>query len=246
MPALFAMGSIALTSHAVAQDAAVPSPRTYAEEVDAATDAVNAADAAADDAIDVADTAGDKSAEPDYSFGPNPMFDRWTPFLGADYPPQAYLQHQEGRVLYRIDVDAQGRATNCTLTEGTGYPLLDNATCPVLMRDASFEPALDHNGNPVSGTFDGTAVWQIVDPGIQNMVLEVQYHVNDEGTVQDCRIIAAAGTPPDGFAQNPCPLQDRAGPYRDAQGNPVPRDVRIKVVVEVTDPSSDTTTDPAN
>lgn len=218
----FVVSALCLCAPAIAQDKGDPS----SSEVDLAP-------------IDVATRppphVAEQTAQANIAFGPNPMFDVWLPFSPADYPPDAYLQGQQGPVRYRVAVDTDGKATACEVTETSTYPLLDDATCPLIMRVADFEPAMDNSGNSIAAPYDGVVSWIIVEPKIQNMVLEVQYHVNEAGEIEDCKLISAAGEPPSSFTLDPCPKE--TGPYRDAQGRPVARNVRMKLSADVTEPA---------
>lgn len=182
----------------------------------------------------------------DLNAGPRAVFDRWAPFYAGDYPAEAYANKQEGTVFYQIQVDAKGAASDCKVIEGSGIAVLDDATCPALMRVAAFEPALDAAGKPIASIFEGVADWEIKEPEFQNMVIDVQYRATKEGKHTDCVVNTATGGLPDNFQNQPCPKATSKAAYRNEQGIPVDRDVRLKFVVEVTDPSSDTTTDPAN
>lgn len=52
------------------------------------------------------------------------------------YPRQARLQRQEGTVLVRFRVDAEGRAVSCAIVGGSGYALLDEEACALVHRAA--------------------------------------------------------------------------------------------------------------
>ncbi|MCW3838032.1 energy transducer TonB [Sphingomonas canadensis] len=78
-----------------------------------------------------------------------------------DYPPAARRAEQEGVTGFRLDVDAGGRVTNCTVTSSSGSAALDNAACSLLKRRAKFNPAEDTNGNKVPGSWSSRFRWQL-------------------------------------------------------------------------------------
>lgn len=78
-----------------------------------------------------------------------------------DYPPAALRSGAAGTVGYRLDIGADGRVTNCTVTASSGNSLLDDATCSLIKRRARFEPARDDAGNVVAATFSDRFTWRI-------------------------------------------------------------------------------------
>ncbi len=80
-----------------------------------------------------------------------------------DYPPSALRAEEQGTVGFRLEVDPQGRVTQCTVTASSGSANLDAATCRLMQRRAQFEPALDRKGRPTSGTVTSQIRWVIPD-----------------------------------------------------------------------------------
>lgn len=79
-------------------------------------------------------------------------------FSAADYP--ATLKSGEsGRTHYRLTIGPDGRVTACSITKSSGFSLLDERTCSLVMRRARFSPAVDSQGNTISGTWSGSVVW---------------------------------------------------------------------------------------
>lgn len=76
-----------------------------------------------------------------------------------DYPADALRREEQGTVAYTLDVDTQGRVTNCTVTSGSGSQSLDTAACRLLTRRGRFEPGKDASGNPVNGSYSGRFTW---------------------------------------------------------------------------------------
>jgi protein TonB len=80
---------------------------------------------------------GQVSSRPGYLSNPRP-----------DYPEEAQRQHQEGVVLLNVEVGADGRASEVTVRQSSGFPLLDEAALEAVRR-WRFEPARS-GGLPVS------------------------------------------------------------------------------------------------
>lgn len=78
-----------------------------------------------------------------------------------DYPTRDLNEGNEGITRFRLSVTAQGKVTDCTVTQSSGFPSLDTATCDKLTRRAKFDPASDETGAQVSGTYSGAVRWQI-------------------------------------------------------------------------------------
>jgi len=69
-----------------------------------------------------------------------------------EYPEEARRQHQEGLVILSVEVSADGRPDDVTVTRGSGFPLLDQAALDAV-RSWRFEPARAA-GLPVSSHVD--------------------------------------------------------------------------------------------
>jgi protein TonB len=78
-----------------------------------------------------------------------------------DYPSRALQQEREGTTGFRVTVGANGRVTDCQITSSSGHSDLDQATCSNVTRRARFDPALDGNGNPTTGSYSNRVRWQI-------------------------------------------------------------------------------------
>ncbi|HTU11178.1 MAG TPA: energy transducer TonB [Allosphingosinicella sp.] len=78
---------------------------------------------------------------------------RTTNFLGLrpeDYPAAALRRATQGRVIVRIGVGADGRATDCATVATSGSPEIDATACRVAMSRGRFEAGLDAAGQPVA------------------------------------------------------------------------------------------------
>lgn len=78
-----------------------------------------------------------------------------------DYPAAALRAEQAGTTSFRLDVDASGKVTNCTVTGSSGSPLLDSTACNLLRRRARFGPAEDSNGNKIPSSYSNRFRWEI-------------------------------------------------------------------------------------
>lgn len=153
-----------------------------------------------------------------------------------DYPPAAYVAKEEGTTAFQMDVDAQGAPSNCIVTQSSGSESLDNATCRRAM-ETRFEPQLDKENNPVDGVYRSEMRWEIREPDWQNAIVDVEATISADGSVTDCRVMRLEGEKPRGFDEDrPCKGLNRRGlVYRDDQGQPVPKRLRLQVIVTVDD-----------
>jgi len=78
-----------------------------------------------------------------------------------DYPPEALLRAIEGRVLVRIAVSAQGRASECATVATSGSAVIDETTCRVIRRRARFRPARDAAGRAVPARYVSSVTWLV-------------------------------------------------------------------------------------
>ena len=72
--------------------------------------------------------------------------------IQPDYPPQAFRNHEEGTVLVRVNVDANGMATNSQVVNRSGSRELDGAAMDAV-RKWQFKPALK-DGKAIASTVD--------------------------------------------------------------------------------------------
>jgi periplasmic protein TonB len=79
----------------------------------------------------------------------------------ADYPASALRGGEQGATGFRLEVGANGRVTNCTVTSSSGSSALDSATCRIMRSRARFTPARDSNGQPTSDSVSSRIVWRI-------------------------------------------------------------------------------------
>lgn len=77
------------------------------------------------------------------------------------YPPESLKAGEEGTVHFRVTLDKDGGLTTCAVTESSGFPRLDSATCDMLVATARFRRAEDATGPRQRAIHDGTVVWKL-------------------------------------------------------------------------------------
>lgn len=78
-----------------------------------------------------------------------------------DYPARALREEKEGVTRFTVQVDANGRVSNCSVTGSSGTPELDSTTCSLISRRGRFNPATDGEGKPTSGSWSSSVRWEI-------------------------------------------------------------------------------------
>ena len=66
-----------------------------------------------------------------------------------DYPRSAAKARAGGAVVAFFDVQVNGRATNCRISESSGNADLDATTCRLIEKRFRYRPAVDAQGRPV-------------------------------------------------------------------------------------------------
>lgn len=80
-----------------------------------------------------------------------------------DYPRSSLFAGEKGIVSFRLDVDAAGKVSRCTITESSGYPTLDKHSCALLLKRSRFKPATDASGAKVPGEWASRFHWWSAD-----------------------------------------------------------------------------------
>ena len=76
-----------------------------------------------------------------------------------DYPAVAIRNEEQGRVAFRLSVDASGRVTACAITSSSGSATLDAATCRIMRSRARYTPARDANGKAIASQDRAAVSW---------------------------------------------------------------------------------------
>jgi protein TonB len=79
----------------------------------------------------------------------------------SDFPDLARRQALHGTTVYRLDIDAEGKVTTCTIVRSSGAPLLDRTTCRLLLKRARFIAAQDGRGNNIPATYTAPFTWYL-------------------------------------------------------------------------------------
>jgi protein TonB len=79
----------------------------------------------------------------------------------SDYRSSWINREWTGTARFRVEVTAEGRVANCTITASSGHAELDAATCDLVSRRARFEPARGGNGEKVSGSYASAVRWEL-------------------------------------------------------------------------------------
>jgi protein TonB len=85
----------------------------------------------------------------------------WASRIQENYPARALREEIEGTVGVRVSVTPDGRATGCSVTASSGSDILDAAACSGMERYARFEPALDNDGNPTTGSYSTRVTYKL-------------------------------------------------------------------------------------
>lgn len=84
---------------------------------------------------------------------------RWV--SNDDYPSRAIREEAQGTVRFTLTVGPNGRVTNCAVTGSSGNATLDSTACRLLTQRARFDPKLDSEGNPTTGTWSNSFRWEL-------------------------------------------------------------------------------------
>lgn len=84
-----------------------------------------------------------------------------TYFSADDYPAASLRANEQGQVAFIAYVAPSGRVSECRLTQSSGSPWLDAATCRIVRARTRFLPARDAAGNAVPGTWSGRISWRL-------------------------------------------------------------------------------------
>jgi len=84
---------------------------------------------------------------------------RWV--TNGDYRTRWINEGLSGIAGFSLEIDRNGRVSDCTITRSTGHSVLDGATCRLLERRARFTPARNGAGDNVAGTYSSSVSWEI-------------------------------------------------------------------------------------
>ncbi|HYD14574.1 MAG TPA: energy transducer TonB [Allosphingosinicella sp.] len=82
-------------------------------------------------------------------------------FRSSDYPQVSLSDRNQGRVILRVMVAADGRAAECSVVATSGDPQIDDRSCRVVRARARFTPGRDASGRPVAIASVFTVTWLV-------------------------------------------------------------------------------------
>jgi TonB family protein len=128
-----------------------------------------------------------------------------------DYPAAALRAGEQGRVGVRLEIDAAGVVTGCTVTSASGSALLDARTCELLSARARFEAAHDGAGKPIASSWRSTLSWRLPDQPASSRggFAVTTYEVEPDGRIRSCRTVGEQGQPIDA---DPCQAAAKGNP----------------------------------
>ena len=80
--------------------------------------------------------------------------------LMKHYPARALANREQGAVGFRLTLDHAGDPTACVITRSSGFALLDNETCDLLILYARYQPEAGISRSSVI-THDGSISWTL-------------------------------------------------------------------------------------
>lgn len=191
------------------------------------------------------------SVDPEQSYPKNPFvvnYQESSP-KPSDYPVESWQKDEQGTVVYRMMIDAEGKATDCIIEQTSGFEALDVKTCEIAMERTEFRPGMKDKDTPIAGSVVRNYTWLKRSPELPDMRVTFEYLHDERGQSSECKIIKLEGDITAEMRRdldrniernNGCPFNKRAGggvPYRDENGVPVAKRVTVTFNVEVQDPA---------
>lgn len=85
---------------------------------------------------------------------------RGNTFSDDDFPDASRRAEESGVTRVSYTVDPEGKVSACNVTQSSGFPRLDDATCKIIMRRFRFNPAT-RDGKPVAENKTQPVRWQL-------------------------------------------------------------------------------------
>ena len=137
-----------------------------------------------------------------------PLADSASWKAGVDYPPAAIRNGDTGVAVYDVAIGSAGDVTDCRIAETSGSPLLDEATCRAVSRNARFQPPKP--GDAPAATYRGKMAWSLDEgdnaskpvvltvpelaPALIGVKTVIGYEVAQDGRLRDCKIVSSSGS----------------------------------------------------
>lgn len=165
----------------------------------------------------------------------------------TDYPISSWQNDSEGTVRCSVDVDADGKPTECIIVSSSGDAALDAKTCEVVMERAEFSPAMEDADTPVAGSLTRSYRWRKREPELPTMSVTFRYLHGADGSSKECELLKLEGDVPERIRKDierdmmdgtGCPrgFSTRGVPYRNEDGVPVAKRVTVSFDVKVEEP----------
>lgn len=111
-----------------------------------------------------------------------------------DYPPSSLRDGEQGTVAFTLEVDAEGRPTECSIDIPTEYETLNAVTCMLVMERSRFMPSRNEAGEAIASSYSNQVRWQIPDQMAGLITILPHNHefvvtVEPTGEISDCRIV---------------------------------------------------------
>lgn len=116
----------------------------------------------------------------------------------TDYPSAALRSGAQGTVHFRLEVDAEGSVSSCTVVEGSGSAELDETTCPLITARAHFKLATDSDGQAVPSSYRNRVSWTFPERSsipLTSFQILTRFEI-ESGRVKSC-VSKAIGNLPD-------------------------------------------------
>lgn len=90
----------------------------------------------------------------------------------------------------KYTVGPDGRVSDCTVEESSGYPALDTATCKLISGRARFTPARDNDGRPTTDTGEVSVRWMLEDNElpVAPWTIRLMAGLDKKGRLTNCAI----------------------------------------------------------
>lgn len=107
-----------------------------------------------------------------------------------DYPAAAIRAYEYGTVGFKLNVDATGKVTGCTIIASSGSALLDSTACRVLSARARFEPAVDQQGKAIPSIYQNRFRWELPaeEQPFESWAKVIQFDVSPSGEISHCSL----------------------------------------------------------
>ena len=109
------------------------------------------------------------------------------------YPKRALEAREQGLVGFKLTLDYAGHPTACEVTHTSGFPLLDNETCGLLLMHVTYQPPRDAEGNRLrSFTTTGAMNWRL--PGARLVTEATKVAEAEPGQKRICKRTPRTGS----------------------------------------------------